>query len=65
MSLPERRSTSQQTPTAALKYSHEEHEGHEVRTSGVLNMMMTRRDAVAAFALFAEMLAFDRDAGGA
>jgi quercetin dioxygenase-like cupin family protein len=25
-------------------------------------MMMTRRDAVAAFALFAEMLAFDRDA---
>lgn len=26
-------------------------------------MMMTRRDAVAAFALFAEMLAFDRDAG--
>ena len=26
-------------------------------------MMMTRRDAVAACALFAEMLAFDRDAG--
>lgn len=26
-------------------------------------MMMTRRDAVAAFALFAEMLAFDREAG--
>ena len=26
-------------------------------------MMMTRRDAVAAFALFTEVLAFDRDAG--
>ncbi len=28
-------------------------------------MMMTRRDAVAAFALFADVLAFDRDAGAA
>ena len=28
-------------------------------------MMMTRRDAVAAFALFADVVAFDRDAGAA
>jgi quercetin dioxygenase-like cupin family protein len=35
----------------------------KIRHLGASSMMMTRRDAVAAFALFAELLTSDRDAG--